>query len=239
MQGLSLPLVFLAGVASFASPCVLPLLPGYVAIIGGAGASRIRASVLFLAGFMVVFVSLGATASTLGGLLAEHRSSLDVVAGSLVALMGLVLLGALASPFAGRLGALPMRLAERARSRGGPLALGVAFAFCWTPCIGPILASVLAYAASRGTLKDGVALLAIYALGLATPFLLASLAIDRVHLTGKRARRLRRFAPLAQILSGALLVGMGLLVISGKLWLINAHAQRALTALGLDWWTGI
>jgi cytochrome c-type biogenesis protein len=236
IQGLSLPLVFLAGVVSFASPCVLPLLPGYVAIIGGAGASRIRASLLFLAGFVVVFIALGATASTLGGLLVQHRRALDIAAGTLIALMGLVLLGALASPFSGRVGALTLRLGERARSRGGPLALGVAFAFCWTPCIGPVLASVLAYAASRGTLRDGVALLLVYALGLATPFLAASLLMDRARVNGPRVRHLAR---LAHAVSGALLIGMGILVISGKLWIINADAQRALTAVGLDWWTGI
>jgi cytochrome c-type biogenesis protein len=221
---------------SFASPCVLPLLPGYVAILGGAGASRIRASVLFLAGFVVVFIALGATASTLGGLLVQHRRALDVAAGTLIALMGLVLLGALASPFSGRLGALAMRLAERARSRGGPLALGVAFAFCWTPCIGPVLASVLAYAASRGTLRDGVALLLVYALGLAAPFLAASLLMNRARVTSPRVRHL---AGLAHGVGGALLLGMGFLVISGKLWIINADAQRAMTAVGLDWWTGI
>lgn len=236
IQGLSLPLVFLAGVVSFASPCVLPLLPGYVAIIGGAGASRIRASLLFLAGFVVVFIALGATASTLGGLLVQHRRALDIAAGTLIALMGLVLLGALASPFSGRVGALTLRLGERARTRGGPLALGVAFAFCWTPCIGPVLASVLAYAASRGTLSDGVALLFVYALGLATPFLAASVLMDHARATGPKVRHLAR---LAHGSSGALLVGMGILVISGKLWVINAEAQRALTAAGLDWWTGI
>jgi cytochrome c-type biogenesis protein len=236
IQGLSLPLVFLAGLVSFASPCVLPLLPGYVAIIGGAGASRIRASLLFLAGFVVVFIALGATASTLGGLLVQHRRALDIAAGTLIALMGLVLLGALASPFSGRVGALTLRLGERARTRGGPLALGVAFAFCWTPCIGPVLASVLAYAASRGTLRDGVALLLVYALGLAAPFLAASLLMDRARVTGPRVRHLAR---LAHGVSGGLLVGMGILVISGKLWIINADAQRALTAVGLDWWTGI
>ena len=236
IQGLSLPLVFLAGVVSFASPCVLPLLPGYVAIIGGAGASRTRASALFLVGFVLVFIALGATASTLGGLLVQHRRVLDVAAGTLIALMGLVLLGALASPFSGRVGALTLRLGERARSRGGPLALGVAFAFCWTPCIGPVLASVLAYAASRGTLRDGVALLVVYALGLATPFLAASLLMNRARVTGPRVRRLAR---VAHAFSGALLLGMGILVISGKLWIINADAQRALTAVGLDWWTGI
>jgi cytochrome c-type biogenesis protein len=236
IQGISLPLVFIAGLVSFASPCVLPLLPGYVAIIGAAGASRIRASVLFLAGFVVVFVALGATASTLGGLLLQHRRALDIAAGTLIAVMGLVLLGALASPFSGRAAALALRLGERARSRGGPLALGVAFAFCWTPCIGPVLASVLAYAASRGTLRDGVALLLVYALGLSTPFLGASLVIDRASLRRSRASHLVR---LAHGFSGALLIGMGLLVISGKLWMVNADAQRALTAIGLDWWTGI
>ena len=231
-----MPLVFAAGVISFASPCVLPLLPGYVAIIGGAAESRLRASVLFLAGFVVVFIALGATASTLGGLLIQHRRVLDVVAGGLIALMGLVLLGALASPFSGRAGALPMRVAERARSRGGPLALGVAFAFCWTPCIGPVLASVLAYAASRGTLRDGVVLLFVYALGLAVPFLLASLLVNRVSLNGARMRYLGR---VGRGVGGALLVVMGALVISGKLWIINADAQRALAAMGLDWWTRI
>jgi cytochrome c-type biogenesis protein len=94
---------------------------------------------------------------------------------------------------------------------------------------------VLAYAASRGTLRDGVGLLLVYALGLATPFLAASLLMDRARAVGPRVRR---FARLNHGVSGGLLLGMGILVISGKLWIINADAQRALTAVGLDWWTG-
>ena len=234
--GLSLPLVFLAGVVSFASPCVLPLLPGYVAIIGSAGSSKWRASIAFLAGFLVVFVALGASASALGGLLVEHRRLLDVIAGSLIGLMGLVMLGALASPFAGRLSNLTMRLSERTRSRGGPFALGVAFAFCWTPCIGPILASVLAYAAASSTLREGVTLLFVYALGLATPFLAASLLLNRAP---RLSPRLRNATRLAHASSGALLVVMGVLVLSGKLYLINSYAQRGLSSIGLDWWTSV
>ncbi len=245
VSGLSLPLVFLAGVVSFLSPCVLPLVPGYLATVSGVSVEQMAArghawrpvaaaSALFFAGFLVVFIGLGASASLIGVLLDDNRIWLNRVAGALVVFFGLALLGV------GWSGALSSRVTQAvhrlARRRGGPVALGVAFAFCWTPCVGPILASVLVLAGASASLPTGVALLGVYGLGLAAPFLLVGFGF-----TGSlgRVRRLQRHYRTLQGVAGALLVGMGVLLLSGYLYLVNVYAQRLLRGLGLDWWTSL
>ncbi len=243
---LFLPLVFLAGAVSFLSPCVVPLVPGYVSVIGGAGLHggdgravtrrTLGATAAFLAGFLAFFVALGASASALGSVLAANRGMLDRSSGLFIIAMGLVSAGVFPSPFARRFSAATSSVVGRLRTRGGPLALGVAFAFCWTPCVGPVLAGVLAYAASTATLQDGVLLLTVYGLGLATPFLLLGLAFGRF--AGRLGPVRRLYRPL-QLVSGVLLVAMGALVFSGRLWIVNAYAQRWLSAIGLDWWTSL
>ncbi len=234
MEGPSLLLVFLAGIVSFASPCVLPLLPGYAAVIASAGPSRLRASAWFLSGFMLVFVALGASASALGGLFADHRRLLNLISGAVIVAMGLAMVARVTLPLGARTSGLASALGEHARTRGGPAALGVAFAFCWTPCIGPALASVLAFAASSTTLAQGVLLLAVYASGLALPFLAATWLVSR---GARPSARLARLARTAQTASGGVLIALGLLMLSDRLWLVNVYAQRGLDALGLDWWT--
>lgn len=246
LSGASLPLVFLAGVVSFLSPCVLPLVPGYLATVSGVsfeqmparstGAWRqaMAASALFFAGFLIVFIALGASASLIGALLDDNRTWLNRVAGGLIVVFGLALLGV---GWSGALGGrFTQAVQQVARRRGGPVALGVAFAFCWTPCVGPILASILVLAGASASLPTGVALLAVYGLGLAAPFLLVGLGFTRSLAT---VRGLHRHYRVLQAVAGALLVGMGVLLLSGYLYLVNIYAQRLLRALGLDWWTSL
>lgn len=244
--GLSLPLVFLAGVVSFVSPCVLPLVPGYLATISGVSlegmstrqASQLRriayTSALFFLGFLAVFVALGASASLLGALLDDHRLWLNRIAGALIVVFGLALLGV---GWSGSLGGRWTQLVHgTARRRGGPVALGVAFAFCWTPCIGPILASILVLAGASASLPTGVLLLLVYGAGLALPFLLVGFGFTG---TVARLRRFQRHYREVQASAGVLLVAMGVLLVLDYLYVLNVYAQRVLRALGLDWWTSL
>lgn len=243
--GVSLPLAFVAGVVSFISPCVLPLVPGYLSTVSGVSFEEIEqrrrgvtrrvlvASLLFFLGFTAVFVALGASASVIGALVDDNRSWLNRVSGGLIILFGLSMLGI------GWSGSAPRWLEaaqQMARRRGGPAALGVAFAFCWTPCVGPILASILTVAGASASLESGVLLLLVYGLGLAAPFLLVGLGFTRTLAAFKRVRSHYR---AIQAVAGVLLVAMGGLLLSGYLYLLNAYAQRALRAIGLDWWTSL
>jgi cytochrome c-type biogenesis protein len=246
VAGLSLPLVFAAGLVSFISPCVLPLVPGYLATVSGVSFERIAertpgvsrrvavASMLFFVGFLSVFVALGASASVMGALLDDHRLWLNRVAGGLIVVFGLAMLGvgwsgALGGRWVGAVHGL-------ARRRGGPIALGVAFAFCWTPCIGPILASILVLAGANASLPSGVLLLVVYGLGLALPFLLIGLGFTRAL---GAFRRVQRHYRTIQAAAGVLLVAMGGLLLSDRLYVVNVYAQRALRFLGLEWWTSL
>lgn len=246
VAGVSLPLVFAAGVVSFVSPCVLPLVPGYLATVSGVSFERMSerapgvsrqvtvASVLFFAGFLLVFVALGASASLIGELLDENRLWLNRVAGGLIVVFGLAMLG---FGWSGSLGGRwTQAVQSAARRRGGPVALGVAFAFCWTPCVGPILASILVLAGASASLPSGVLLLAVYGLGLAVPFLVIGFGFTRAL---SAFRRVERHYRAIQASAGLLLVAMGGLLLSGYLYLVNVYAQRALRAVGLDWWTSL
>ena len=242
--GVFLPLAFAAGVVSFISPCVLPLVPGYLAGVTGAvpgsgdrpAVTRTLArSLWFLAGFLAVFLALGAAASALGVLLAAHRGVFDKAAGVFVIAMGMLLIVGGTLPATG-LGAMGARVQGAAASRGGPAALGVAFAFCWTPCIGPVLASILALASTSVTLDQGVLLLLVYGLGLAVPFLLVALAFSRATLA---FRALRRWYRGFQLLAGITLAAMGVLLFTNQLYVVNIYAQNLLTALHLNWWSSL
>ncbi|MGQ0457591.1 MAG: cytochrome c biogenesis CcdA family protein [Hyphomicrobium sp.] len=216
--------VALAGLASFLSPCVLPLVPPYLGYIGGTtldqltGEDRIDqavwrrvviASIVFVLGFTTVFVALGAGASAIGQFLLAYRGPLGAAAGVLIILFGLHFLGVLRIPL----------LYREARFEGGGGAslagayvMGLAFAFGWTPCIGPVLATVLAVAANEGSLPAGVSLLAVYALGLGIPFVLAAVAIRPFLRFMKRFKA--HFETLEKAM-GALLVVTGLLFLFG------------------------
>lgn len=247
VAGLYLPLVFAAGLVSFISPCVLPLVPGYLSTVSGISFDRIAAgeagvrrrvaasSGLFFAGFLAVFLALGASASALGALLLANRILLNRIAGAVIVLFGLSLLFG-AGPLGG-LGARWSGLVQRlARRRGGPIALGAAFAVCWTPCVGPILGAILTLAAASGSPVTGILLMLVYGLGLATPFLLIGFGFTW---TLGAFKYVQRHYGAIQAVAGVLLIGMGAVLATGYLYVLNAYAQRALTALGLDWWTSL
>jgi cytochrome c-type biogenesis protein len=207
---------FVAGLVGFSSPCCLPLLPGYVAYIAGDGevtrAGRtMTAAALFTLGFAATFTALGASASWIGAALLSSRPGLIRAAGLLVAAVGVMtVLGA--EP---RLLARERRLVGLHRIRRGPAfaaPLGAAFALGWTPCIGPVLGGLLAVAAASGTAAAGAALLALYAAGLAVPFLLLAFAVSRGH---RGIGLLRRHHRRVAWLGGALLVAMGLAMVAG------------------------
>ena len=237
---LGLLVAFGAGMLSFLSPCVLPLVPGYVSMVSGlsaaeiqAGARRDLAPVLrgvlgFVAGFTLVFTALGAAASGLGQLLLGHERQLDIAAGVLVVAFGVWMLG-IGTP--GRF--LRERRFHPRPSRLGvwaPPVLGMAFAFGWTPCVGPVLGGVLGLAATRATLGSGVALLVSYSLGLGVPFLATGLAFGR--LTSVFAR-VRRRQSLVDLVSGVALVAFGVLLLTNNLHWLSQAASDVLRAVGL------
>jgi cytochrome c-type biogenesis protein len=286
---------FLAGLVSFLSPCVLPLVPGYISMLSGIGMEQLRqgqqprgglfaSAVAFVLGFSVVFISFGASASAVGAFLREHRGTLAPIAGALILLFGLHLLGLLGKltiRVGLILGVLLAVLGIIALLRGGTLfaglgavhffslsiigffgpamtrwlnrdvhlrtggtqpgmwsgfLLGFAFAFGWTPCIGPILATVLALAAASDTIARGVLLLAVYSAGLAVPFLLTALGIGQFL---KFYQRFRKYLHAVELFSGALLLFAGGLVfvnrlawLAGKLSFLNTAVlwlERSLT----------
>ncbi|GAA5435378.1 cytochrome c biogenesis CcdA family protein [Deinococcus aquaticus] len=201
----TLILAFMAGLVSFLSPCVLPLVPSYLGVIGGARAPISRA-LGFILGFGLVFMALGATASSLGSLVSAHKAVLAQVSAVLIIFFGLVMLDLIRLP-------LLMRDTRALADAGGygPVALGAAFAFGWSPCLGPALGSILGLAASTASLGSGVVLLAAYTLGLAVPFLLAALLWHRLNL-----RRLNRFSGIFERVGGALLVVVGIMMLTGQ-----------------------
>src|SRR5579864_9759260 len=189
MHNLPLPLAaFLAGVLSFLSPCVLPLVPGYVSLISGASVEELQVSerrvlstvmlhsITFVLGFSVVFVALGAVATSVGEVFNEWYSVLSRIAGIVVIIFGLHLTGLL--PIKAFYADKRMHNVKGGASAVGSFAVGFAFAFGWTPCIGPILATILLFASAQQTVWKGTLLLAVYSLGLAVPFLLTSLGVD-------------------------------------------------------------
>jgi cytochrome c-type biogenesis protein len=215
---------FLAGLVSIAAPCVLPLVPGYVAVIAGAGAAPRRVverTVPFALGFTVVFVVLGASAAALGSVLPQERRI--EAAGFLLVVFGLAFAGLL--PWPERL--LAPRFVARARERGSSALLGAAFAVCAAPCVGAVLGSVLVLAGASGTVLRGIALLTAYSLGLALAFLLTGLVLTRPF------RALRSRWSLVRALSGALLVAFGLLLFFHREWWLYVGLRRLLDGVGL------
>ncbi|MFO1038717.1 MAG: cytochrome c biogenesis protein CcdA [Geminicoccaceae bacterium] len=232
---------FVAGVLSFLSPCVLPLVPGYLSYVAGSSleelrdhqAVRLRAlgyAVAFVLGFSTVFVALGASATFLGGLLLSWKYELGVAAGVVVLLFGLHMAGLLPIHFLEREARFQADIAG-GRYLGAFL-MGLAFAFGWTPCIGPVLGVILTMSASTADLGQGTALLVVYSLGLGLPFLLSALFTDvlleRLRLLSRTGRNLQRAA-------GLLLAFIGLLMISGQLervayWLLESFP--ALSRIG-------
>lgn len=216
---------FGAGVISFVSPCVLPLVPGYLSMMSGYSAVQLEAGdvstgrllrviLLFIAGFTVVFASIGAVASTLSQFLVRNLSTLTTIAGWVVIVFGLLMVAMALSNrgFLGNLGrdrridVRPSRLGKWA-----PTVMGAAFAFAWTPCIGPVLTVILATASTQETLGRGVLLLVVYSAGLGLPFLLAGLGMFKVF------GRLKRYSRGIAVVSGLLLAGFGVIMVTGHL----------------------
>lgn len=220
----SLTVALVAGVLSFLSPCVLPLVPSYLAYVAGSSASRataLRNSFLFVLGFSIVFVALGASASFVGGILLENRSWLIRAGGLLVLLFGLMLFGVFRVPFLYR-----SVKAEFSGDAGTPLGatlMGVSFGVGWTPCIGPVLGAILTLAGASGTVSQGATLLGTYALGLALPFLLAAVGVGAFT---RLTARFRHYLPWVERLSGGILVVAGLLMMSGSYTRLNTYLIR-------------
>jgi cytochrome c-type biogenesis protein len=223
----TLGVAFAAGLLSFLSPCVLPLVPTYLAYVGGSGAAKrallLRNALLFVLGFSLVFIAMGASASALGSLLRDYRSELMVVGGVIVIGFGLVMLGLVRVPFLYRDTRRPMGEDAQPQTPWGALALGSAFGFAWTPCIGPVLGGILTIAGASGTLATGVGLLAVYSLGLAIPFLLAAIAIDPFL---RVSRGIRPYLRWVERVAGVLLVVVGLLMVTGTFTTINTVLLR-------------
>jgi cytochrome c-type biogenesis protein len=232
-----------AGLVSFLSPCVLPLVPGYLSAVTGvtpdeledAGWRRVLVpSLLFVASFSAIFIILGLTATGLGSTLNEHRDLLNKISAALIIAMGVIFV---ASPF------IPMlnrewhaeALMSRA-GRGGPVVAGAAFAVAWTPCIGPTLGSILSAAALTGSAARGAFLLAVYSAGLAIPFLLTAIAFSRMTTA---FAVVKRHYSLIIASGGVILIAMGVLIWTGEFFHLNIEAQKLMSNLGLDFWNSV
>ena len=232
-----------AGIASFLSPCVLPLVPAYLSYVAGTSFDRmvpegtrgprqiLPAALLFVAGFALVFVALGASASAINVLLFEHLALIAKVAGAVIVVFGLHYLGLFRR--LGVLGFLDRDVrfhgAPGAGGMAGAFVMGIAFGFGWTPCIGPILATILTLAASRDSLAFGASLLAVYALGLGVPFVAAAVAV-RSFLTF--SRWFRKHLVTVERSAGALLVATGVLMFFNQFAALGFYLLKVFPALG-------
>ena len=231
MSTLPLPIAaFLAGLVSFLSPCVLPLVPGYVSLISGTGVEELKSqesqllrkvmlnSMGFILGFSIVFIALGAISTEVGQLMARYKSLLAQVAGVVIIIFGLHLTGIF------RINALyadkRLHNVKGGNTIGGAFVIGFAFAFGWTPCVGPILAVILGFAAAQDSVFKGIMLLAVYSLGLAVPFLMTSLGIERFL---KFYSRFRSHMHAVEVASGALLIVLGALLVFGRFTIISNY----------------
>ncbi len=228
---LSIPIAFVAGLVSFLSPCVLPLIPGYISMLSGASIEELKAgtgaalfgriirnSLAFVVGFSAVFVTLGASATAVGAFLLAKRTLFNIVAGIIIIVFGLHLTGLVKIPFLYR----EARVDTGAPRRGlaGSFVLGFAFAFGWTPCIGPILTGILALAALRQTVFQGMFLLGVYSAGLAIPFLLTALGLGQFL---KFYGRFRKHLQVVEVASGVLLIAIGILMAFNRFTILSGY----------------
>jgi len=229
-----------AGVVSFLSPCVLPLVPGYLSAVSGVSAAELDSagwrrvlapSLLFVASFSAIFVVEGLTATALGAAFEEHEQLLTKIAGALIVLMGVLFV---ASLFVTRLNREwhVDGLMERA-GKGGPIVAGAAFAIAWTPCIGPTLGAILAAAALSSSAAHAALLLLVYSAGLAIPFLLTAVAFSRA--TTAFAVVKRHYQAIVAV-GGLILIAMGILIWTEHLTQLNGEAQSWLSNLGIEFW---
>jgi cytochrome c-type biogenesis protein len=232
-----------AGVVSFLSPCVLPLVPGYLSAVSGVSPSELDnagwrrvlgPSLLFVASFSAIFIALGLTATGLGSTLRDHEELLSKISAALIVAMGVLFV---ASLFITRLNREwhVDALLERA-GKGGPVVAGAAFAIAWTPCIGPTLGAILSAASLTDSAARGAFLLAVYSAGLAIPFLLTAVAFSRM--TTAFAVVKRHYQAIVAA-GGLILIAMGVLIWTDQLTQLNIEAQRWLSGLGLDFWNEV
>ena len=226
MTDISFLTAALAGLVSFLSPCVLPLIPGYISFISGVSLQELRetavaketlrrafvSSLWFVLGFSLVFVALGASATALGQLFLQRLEILKRIAGGVVILFGLHLIGVIRIPFLQY--EKKLDVGKKPLTGVGAVVVGAAFAFGWTPCIGPILAGILALASTQETVLEGMLLLTVYSLGLGIPFLLTSLGVQAFW---RFFTRFRRYLRAVEVVSGLLLVGIGILIVTDRL----------------------
>jgi cytochrome c-type biogenesis protein len=210
-ESLGVAVAFSAGLFSFLSPCVLPLFPSYLS---------------FIAGFTAVFVSLGASFSAAGQLLMDYRDAIRIAGGALIVIFGLYIAGVLRIGIFGR--TQQLQIQSKPAGLIGSFAVGLTFAIGWTPCVGPILGSILTLAANDKTVSHGVGLLLAYSLGLGVPFLLSSVALGNFL---RFFKRYRRFIPTVERVAGVVLVAVGVLVVTNYYIVLNAWALN----LTPDW----
>lgn len=232
-----------AGIVSFLSPCVLPLVPGYLSAVTGVSAAELDEagwrrvlgpSLLFVASFSMIFILLGLTATGLGSFLDENKALLTKISAALIIAMGLLFVSSL---FITRLNREwhVEALLERA-GKGGPIVAGAAFAIAWTPCIGPTLGAILSAAALTGSAGRGAFLLAVYSAGLAIPFLLTALAFSQM--TTAFAVVKRHYQAIVAV-GGLILIAMGVLIWTGELFQLNVEAQNWLEQSGIDFYNSV
>jgi len=237
--GVGIPLALAAGLVSFLSPCVLPLVPGYLStVIGvtpadlreGVGVRRVLVpSLLFIASFSLIFILLGLSATVIGSTLNEHKQLLERVGGVVIILLGLVFL---ASPFVRFLNfQWHSQSLLRFAGRGGPLVAGAAFAIAWTPCTSITLGAILTQAAISSSAAHGALLLAFYSAGLAIPFLLIALAFEKMT---DALGVVKRHFPVIIGIGGAVMIALGLLIVTGEFTVLNSQANTWLQGTGLD-----
>jgi cytochrome c-type biogenesis protein len=228
VQSVSFALAFTAGLLSFLSPCVLPLIPSYVGFITGLTAEELQVrrgtalahAVWFVAGFSAVFIALGATASVLGGFMLRYHMWIGRIGGILVIAFGLYLLGVARPAFLLR--ERRFHLASKPLGYAGSAVVGVAFGAAWTPCIGPILGAILTLAAEAASVAQGTALLGVYALGLAVPFVLTAVALDRFLVW---FQRFRPYLVWVERTAGGLLILLGVLLITDRFSVLAGYLQ--------------
>jgi cytochrome c-type biogenesis protein len=237
---ISLLTAFAAGLASFVSPCVLPIVPGYLSFISGVNLAQYKGeqapthvlrrvvllSMVFVLGFSTVFVSLGAAATLVGYYLQQYKRELAFVGGAVVVVLGLHTAGLLKIPWLLYEKRAEMR--ERPLGLSGAYVVGLAFGFGWTPCIGPILGGILVYASQQETVTQGVILLSSYSAGLGIPFVVSGMAMNRFF---KASGALKRHMKAVEVVSGVLLVAVGLLLMSNKLEILARWFAKAFPAL--------
>jgi len=232
-----------AGLVSFLSPCVLPLVPGYLSAVTGVSAAELEdadwrrvvgPSLIFVGSFSAIFILLGLTATGLGSFLSDNKPLLTKISGWLIIAMGVLFVASLFITRLNREWHVDALLSRA--GKGGPIIAGAAFAIAWTPCIGPTLGAILSAAAASGSAGRGAFLLAVYSAGLAIPFLATALAFSRMTTAFTVIKR--HYQAIVAV-GGLILIVMGILIVTGEFKQLNIEAQNWLSNLGLDFWNQV